>query len=248
MRYRALEQAGTLESRYRLLLRWYPAAHRDRHGEEMIGVLLDAARLGQRWPGVIESANLLRGGAQIWLRRVPSGDPGSAWSGTLGALSILVPLIWLACQAIKIAVGNTFWLAAPVDGRLPLPLTLIWVHAPSGPLGWLQLGAANLAGLLSLTILAILVLLRLRRTAIAWLVLLMVPPWPRITGFNPHGFIPGWQWGLGPIALQLVALVALIAAPGPLPRPLAIGGRVWLLAGAIAVALKYNDHRYITII
>jgi hypothetical protein len=223
-----------LERRYRRLLRWYPAAHRAQHGEEMIGVLLDAARPGQRWPGVIESANLVRSGVQIWLRRVPSGDPGSAWSGTLGALSILVPFIWMVDQAMRIAEGDTLWWKAPAAGRLPLPLTMTWVHAPSGLLGWLQLGAANLDSLLSIAILAIFVLLRLRRTAIAWLVLVMVPPWPRIVGFYPYGFMLGRPGGLGLITLQLVALAALLAASQPLPRPMAIGGRVWLLAGVIA--------------
>ena len=38
---------GPLERQYRRLLAAYPAEHRREHGEEMIGVLLAAARPGQ---------------------------------------------------------------------------------------------------------------------------------------------------------------------------------------------------------
>ena len=40
--------AGGLEKSYRRLLRWYPALYRHRHEEEILGVLMFAARPGQR--------------------------------------------------------------------------------------------------------------------------------------------------------------------------------------------------------
>jgi hypothetical protein len=51
----------SLESRYRWLLGAYPADHRHRHGEEMVGVVMTAARLDQRYPGLAETADLVRG-------------------------------------------------------------------------------------------------------------------------------------------------------------------------------------------
>jgi hypothetical protein len=224
--------AAILEQRYRRLLRWYPAAHRDRHGEEMIGVLLAAARPGQHRPGLTESANLLWGGARIWLRRLLSTDSGQAWTGSLAALSVLVPLIWTVKQAISWASSDVD--LVPVDHRLPLPLVGTWVHAASGPLGAVQLAAADLAGLLPPAILAVLVLLRLRRTALGWLLLSQALRGPRGIGLTPHGFMPGWL-SPGVIALELVALAALLAAPRPLPRLTAISRPVLLLAGVIAV-------------
>jgi hypothetical protein len=43
--------AAVLERRYLRLLRCYPPTHREFHREEMLGVLLAAARPGQRTPG-----------------------------------------------------------------------------------------------------------------------------------------------------------------------------------------------------
>jgi len=48
-----------LERRYRRLLRWYPPSHREAHRDEMLGVLLDAARPGQRMPGAGQALNLV---------------------------------------------------------------------------------------------------------------------------------------------------------------------------------------------
>ena len=44
--------AAALERRYLRLLRCYPPSHRAFHREEMLGVLLAAARPGQRTPGL----------------------------------------------------------------------------------------------------------------------------------------------------------------------------------------------------
>ena len=52
--------AAVLERRYRRLLRCYPPSHREFHREEMLGVLLDTARPGQRTPGLGQTVNLSR--------------------------------------------------------------------------------------------------------------------------------------------------------------------------------------------
>jgi hypothetical protein len=51
-----------LERRYRLLLTWYPADYRAANIEEMLGVALARATVGQRWPGAGEAANLVLSG------------------------------------------------------------------------------------------------------------------------------------------------------------------------------------------
>ena len=58
----ARDPAGTaaLERRYQRLLGCYPPSHRALHREEMLGVLLDTARPGQRTPGLGQTVNLSR--------------------------------------------------------------------------------------------------------------------------------------------------------------------------------------------
>jgi hypothetical protein len=66
---------AALERGYRRLLACYPRDFRRESGPEMLGVLLDAARPGQRRPRPGEAADLLRGAVVRWLR---PGVPSSA--------------------------------------------------------------------------------------------------------------------------------------------------------------------------
>lgn len=59
-----------LEHSYRRLLRWLPAEYRALREDEMIGVLLEAARPGQRRPDPADAANLLYAVAGVWWRRL----------------------------------------------------------------------------------------------------------------------------------------------------------------------------------
>jgi hypothetical protein len=65
----------TLERRYRRLLAMYPQKFRREREEEMVSVLMDGARDGQRWPRPAEVVNLLRHAAPSRLRQGP--PPGS---------------------------------------------------------------------------------------------------------------------------------------------------------------------------
>ena len=67
--------AAVLERRHLRLLRCYPPAHREFHLEEMLGVLLAAARPGQRAPGLRGTVNLAACGLAIRVRRIPAGWP-----------------------------------------------------------------------------------------------------------------------------------------------------------------------------
>lgn len=90
--------AVTLERRYRRLLAWFPAEHRQAYGEEMIGVLLASARPGSTRPSAAETADLIGGGVRSRLRRLRSadGEPGGFWRDALAAGAILAPLLLLA--------------------------------------------------------------------------------------------------------------------------------------------------------
>ena len=59
-----------LERRYRRLLAWYPAGYRRDHEEEMLGVLLAAARAGQR-RALAHAVNLIWGALRIRVRAGP---------------------------------------------------------------------------------------------------------------------------------------------------------------------------------
>jgi hypothetical protein len=56
------------ERGYRRLLAWYPRAFRRAHEEEMLAVLLAAARPGQQRPGLAETVNLIISGLGVRLR------------------------------------------------------------------------------------------------------------------------------------------------------------------------------------
>ncbi|MBA9006296.1 hypothetical protein [Thermomonospora cellulosilytica] len=61
-----------LSDRYRRLLRWYPRDHRGDHEEEMLDVLLAAARPGRTRPTLQEAVDLVRGGLRnraVWYWR-----------------------------------------------------------------------------------------------------------------------------------------------------------------------------------
>ena len=63
-----MNDSPELEKRYRRLLALYPRSYRSQNEEEILGVLLDTAREGQRRPGVAASADLIRAAAWLGLR------------------------------------------------------------------------------------------------------------------------------------------------------------------------------------
>ncbi|MEU7819309.1 hypothetical protein [Catellatospora sp. NPDC049133] len=55
-----------LERRYEQLLALFPAGHRQEYEDEMIGVLMAGSKPQQRFPGLRETANLVR--CAVWMR------------------------------------------------------------------------------------------------------------------------------------------------------------------------------------
>ncbi|MFC5185997.1 hypothetical protein [Actinomadura harenae] len=83
---------STLEDRYRRLLAGYPAAHRAVHEQEMLDVLMSAARPGQTRPSLADTVDLLKGAVRIRLRASIGGDGPSAWPGALAVAGFLAML------------------------------------------------------------------------------------------------------------------------------------------------------------
>ncbi|QKW39537.1 hypothetical protein HUT06_40490 [Actinomadura sp. NAK00032] len=97
---------SALEARYRRLLSCYPAGHRAEHEDEMVDVLLSAARSGQTRPSAADTADLLLGAVRIRLRRAAGGATGSRWPGALAVAGF-------AAMLVLVADGMRFLLNAP---------------------------------------------------------------------------------------------------------------------------------------
>lgn len=100
-----------LERRYRRLLACYPAVFRREHEQEVLSVLMAAARDGQRWPRMAEVADLLRSAASMRLRT----RLRSSWAWEYRHRRVMVPVrvligIWLlALTAILYGYGLGGW-------------------------------------------------------------------------------------------------------------------------------------------
>ena len=112
----ARDPAGTavLERRYLRLLRCYPPAHRAFHREEMLGVLLAAARPGQRTPGLGQTVNLAACGLAIRVRRIPGWLAAAAGQDALAVVSLIAPAVVFILLALGWAAVN-----APASSRIP---------------------------------------------------------------------------------------------------------------------------------
>jgi hypothetical protein len=184
--------ARTLEGRYRRLLAVYPAGHRRKHQDEMLGVLMTGAHAGQRWPGLRESVDLIVGALRIRLRP-PHDDARQGWADALAVTSVVVPILVLA----YIVTWNVAMLATMPKGIALLGAALVSFSVSTA--AW--------------AILAALVLLRLRRLAglaatglLGWLAVSV----SAATGWDyvdPQSMIL-----LVPLALEAAAL---LASPGP---------------------------------
>jgi hypothetical protein len=120
-----------LERRYRRLLAWYPADHRNSYDDEMLAVLLDGAEPDQRYPRPGEAANLLWSAtrrrlgqpARTWL-------PGSPWGDAAAVFGTLALLVLVGTQARELVGPLPYgvgWLAH-LSWREWLPLA-VWLGA-----------------------------------------------------------------------------------------------------------------------
>jgi hypothetical protein len=146
-----------LERRYRRLLRWFPAGHREVHGEEMLGVLLAGSAPGQVRPGFAEAVNLATAGLRVRLR--PGGalsDP-DGWRDALATFSVSAPLLLLAGTCLSFLTEYAVTSYSPGQGSflnvvligdvLVLPLALAGLRRTAAVAAGVQL--LVLAGVLA---------------------------------------------------------------------------------------------------
>jgi hypothetical protein len=213
-----------VERRYRRLLRWYPRDHRERNGEEMLGVLLADARDRER-PGRRETLDLLWGAARLHLRRIVGVDGGFDRRDVLAILSLLAPVLMLAA-----AEQDLYVLGAWLRGGG-------WVTSSGS---YLASDAALWAIWLAVAVLAV---VGMRRVA-------AVGAWLGTAGFVQAVFVElqdTWSFRLwttmnaGWVLLGALTAVALTWSPGP-ARGRELVGR-WsmaVLATSVAVPLLFG--------
>jgi hypothetical protein len=140
-----MSDSAELERRYRRLLAYYPRAYRHESEQEILGVLMDSARDGQRRPGLAESADLIRGA--LWTRL----RPGSRLPGTMrGAVRLMcagaaVELAGLITYVVTAGhVRSAMAQRAPAQWHAMLiHLMAVEVMAPAAVVVWLLMAWAN---------------------------------------------------------------------------------------------------------
>lgn len=233
--------ADALERRYRRLLRTYPAAWRRDREEELIGVLMTAARPGRTRPSAAEALNLLTHGLLARLQAVAGGGRRADWPPGLGIAGVV----------LVVALGA-------VGLRVLVRLLLSWTQlravqargfanpAYDGPAGLLRLFSSSLSdwpAWIAWTVTAGLVLagrFRLARWAagVAAAAHLALTARAALPG-DPVGTVVDAAWAL------VGLLTALLLARPDLPRRgLGHLGRarlVWLAAVAAVALLEGRD-------
>lgn len=104
-----------LEARYRRLLTLLPSSYRERRAEEMLGMLLDGAAEGQRWPRAVEVASLA--GLAVRLRTGAAG--GSVRAAAFGEVLQRFALAGLMIQTLYFASVLGEIMAATQNGMFP---------------------------------------------------------------------------------------------------------------------------------
>lgn len=193
-----------LERRYRRLLAVYPWEHRRAYEEEMLGVLLDGARPGQRRPAVGDALNLIGAGLRARLRVNARGFTEPAWADAAAVTGVLVALLLLA------AAGKGLFDQFVPDPSVPPPLRAV------GPdlVDWLRV--AGWAGVCC----AALVGLRWVAAGLAWTA---VAAWIVLVGPGVADQQSYVLYTLPQFALAVVAAAAL-SVPAPPHRAIAVLG------------------------
>ena len=212
----ARDPAGTavLERRYRRLLRCYPPAHRAFHREEMLGVLLDTARPGQRTPGLGQTVNLAACGLAIRVRRIPGWLAAAAGQDALAVVSLITPAAVFILLALEWAATN-----APASARIPF-----WTLPSFGKfvvvmIAWLAVVLLGLTGARRTA--AAIASISLTLALLVQLLVLVVLIQQGHT--SPGGLFQLLPFGDVPVVLASLAACSLALSPGP-RRGLAIVG------------------------
>jgi hypothetical protein len=181
--------AADLEGRYRRLLRMYPAEHRRKHQDEMLGVLMTGAHAGQHRPGPADTANLVWGALLIRLRPAPPGTAWPLWRDALAVVSVVLPLAFLAYKIVSV--------------------TTVLTLQPVTHVAFIAFAQELLVSAGALVILTTLVLLRLRWVAILATAGLLM--WFLVATASAPDWVviePGVMLTVAVLGLELAALLA----------------------------------------
>jgi hypothetical protein len=200
------------EQHYRKLLAWYPRDHRERHGDEMLGVLLAGEGPSRR-----ETVDLLRGALRLHLRRMVGMDGGIDHRDVLAIVSLLGPIMMLAGAATvldRLAAGSSLWRLQMMVLEFPdAPAWAIWSMVAVLSLFRKQRSAAVGAWLGTLALLA---------PAVLWYPLF----WGRVVATT------GWM------LLGALVAAALTWSPGPARGWELVGGRrIVVLVAAVGASV-----------
>ena len=208
-----------LERHYQRLLRCYPPSHRAAHQEEMLGILLESARPGQRRPGASQTVNLVACGLAIRARRFLTTGP---WQDALAVLSLIAPVLMVVTAALNVAQSVREVLDDAAFAHVPFWRLLSFVPTLGGP-------ALALAAWLAVMLLA--VTGRRRAAAAIATVLLALDLAVLLTAIiqQAGGSSTGlplflWTVGGGPAGVASLAACSLAFSAGP-RRGLAVVGR-----------------------
>lgn len=201
-----MSEPAALERGYRRLLACYPQPFRGEQAEEMLAVLMAGARQGQRRPGLAEAADVIKSALRmrLWpVRPVPwKGD----WADGLAVFSVAAPLLLLAVAVLEVAVPY----------RPPHTLRAVRMLG-----GYYQIGGLSLLhqpgfgiAVGGMVIVAVLVLLGLRRLALAAVAA------SAVFWVVTHFWVVAQYWIPYPLQLLSISVfmleaAALIASPGP---------------------------------
>ena len=209
-----------LERRYRRMLLWFPAQHRQFYAEEMIGVLLASASDDRRRPALTDSIDIALAGLRTRLRslfRAERVDP--EWSDAFAGFSVAAPFLMLAYVSyqlhVLLRIDERFVSFGPL-GRRAIP------QFEAAKVGGLLMVAATVAVIVALAVCP--VLLRRRQRPAVTLIALVTG----LLGAAATVYL-GVHAGLttdGPVGFTIffvMEIVALLIAPDP--------GRGWRVLG-----------------
>ena len=208
---------GGLEQRYRRLLRWYPPSYRDRHAEEILGVLMAAARPGQRRPGPRESLDLLWSALQIRIRMILRGADRQPWGAAFALAGVLIPLLMLLLKLTEfLDRGALYGFGTPADALIgaygePGTYTRIFQLNPYPVALTGNVTEALTAGPVPALILAALVCLGWRRAAASFAAFIPLA-YLGIALTSGYTLVGDWRGNVTLYAYGLEALILLAAS------------------------------------
>ncbi|HEY1919018.1 MAG TPA: hypothetical protein VGH27_25885 [Streptosporangiaceae bacterium] len=178
-----MSEAG-LERAYRRLLACYPRDFRGEQEDEMLGVLMASARDGQRRPGLPDTLDVLRGALRMRVRALGSGPENRSWADGLALFSVLAPVFLVLATAAEAAFWSVRLRFTPVPGFALVNqhyaatprFDRVYLQNPAFGVAQLRLmlltvpplidSTAFRIALISQTVVAVLVLLGMRRLAL----------------------------------------------------------------------------------